>query len=590
MRKKQLGHLLSGSLLALIFITPIHAAAISEPLGPAAQPSSAAPAPAAPGDASIKNEIDEHPAAIDVQIADKLRAIMTSGPLDKRIERAPEREATAAFYAARNYAPLWIADGQPDSRAKSVIAQLENAAADGLDAADYRIPTFGTSAEALADADITLTNSVLTYARHLATGRIAPGRVVSEVDYGDHTPPPADILRKLAEATDAGAALESFNPPHSGFRALKAKLAELRSRTFQPALVGDDAPVRPVRRGARVRKISAAVASRSKPDQAIDRVIANMERWRWLPRDLGHTYVMVNIPDYSLKVVHDHQVQWRTKIVAGKPKTPTPLLTASMDTVLLNPSWHVPQSIIRKELLPRYGSDPTIFARMGLKVKRERDGTLSVTQPPGARNALGRIKFNFTNEFSVYLHDTPEKRLFAADKRAFSHGCMRVENPTEFGEIILHLAMNGPTPNAQQLSAMFGRGERSFRLTDRPMVHLTYQTAFVDDAGKLQQREDVYGMDERIENILDKDARRVADAAAQQDPKRERASTQANQAVLRRVERGEAANASEFFDHMPRGQARRAPTRLKPAVAGPGVLAETHDSPPPRPFLAIFGR
>ena len=592
MRKRQFGHLLSGSLLALIFITPIHAAAISEPLGPATQPPSAAPAPAAPGDAGIKNEVDEHPAAIDAQIADKLRAIMTSGPFDKRIERAPEREAMAAFYAARNYAPLWIADGQPDSRAKSVIAQLENAAADGLDAADYRIPAFGTSAgaEALADADITLTYSVLTYARHLATGRIAPGRVVSEVDYGDHTPPPADILRKLAEATDAGATLESFNPPHAGFQALKAKLAELRGGIFQPALVGDDAPVRPAGRAARVQKISAIVASRSKPDQAIDRVIANMERWRWLPRDLGHTYVMVNIPDYSLKVVHDHQVQWRTKIVAGKPKTPTPLLTASMDTVLLNPSWHVPQSIIRKELLPRYGGDPTIFARMGLKVKRERDGTLSVTQPPGARNALGRIKFNFTNEFSVYLHDTPEKRLFAADKRAFSHGCMRVENPTEFGEIILHLAMNGPTPNAQQLSAMFGRGERYFRLTDRPMVHLTYQTAFVDDAGKLQQREDVYGMDERIENILHKDGRRIADAAAQQDTKRERASTQANQAVLRRVERGEAPNASEFFGHMPRGQARRTPTRLKPAAAGPGVLAETHDSPPPRPFLAIFGR
>jgi hypothetical protein len=167
---------------------------------------------------------------------------------------------------------------------------------------------------------------------------------------------------------------------------------------------------------------------------------------------------------------------------------------------------------------------------------------------------------------------------------------MRVENPTEFGEIILHLAMNGPTPNAQQLSAMFGRDERSFRLTDRPMVHLTYQTAFVDDAGKLQQREDVYSMDERIENILHKDGRRIADAAAQQDIKRERASAQANQAVLRRVERGEAPNASEFFDHMPRGQARRAPTRLKPAAAGSRVLAETQDSPPPRPFLAIFGR
>ena len=211
-----------------------------------------------------------------------------------------------------------------------------------------------------------------------------------------------------------------------------------------------------------------------------------MERWRWLPRDLGKTYVMVNIPDYTLKVVHDHQVVWRTKIVAGKPQTPTPLLTASMDSVLVNPSWYVPQSIIQNELLPLYASDPNIFDRMGLEVKKGPDGNINVVQPPGAANALGRIKFNFPNKFQVYLHDTPEKRLFAADKRAFSHGCMRVEDPTKFGEIMLHLAMNGRTPDSRQLYAMFGQDERTFKLTSRPMVHLTYQTAFVDDAGKLR--------------------------------------------------------------------------------------------------------
>ena len=192
-----------------------------------------------------------------------------------------------------------------------------------------------------------------------------------------------------------------------------------------------------------------------------------MERWRWLPRDLGKTYVMVNIPDFTLKVVHDHQEQWHTKIVAGKPQTPTPLLTASMDTILVNPSWHVPQSIIQNELLPRYGRDPNIFTRMGLKVKRRPDGTLTVTQPPGAANALGRIKFNFPNKFQVYLHDTPQKQLFAADKRAFSHGCMRVEDPTKFGEVMLHLAMNGPAPNSQQLIASV-RARRAHFQAHRP--------------------------------------------------------------------------------------------------------------------------
>ncbi len=589
MRKKQFGQLLSGTVLALIVTSPLYAAVPDNP-GSAVQLPSVAPAAG-----SIPGTVEEHPAAIEAQIADKLRAVITSGQFDKRIDRAPDREAMAAFYAARNYAPLWTADGKLDARAKAVIAQLENAAADGLDAADYRVPAFGaaTSAEALADADITLTYSALTYARHLAAGQIAPARVAREVDYGDHTPAPADILRKIADAADADVALESFNPPHRGFLALKAKLAELRARVMAEPLGVADTPARPAARSARTRKSPGASTN---PAEEIARVVANMERWRWLPRNLGHTYVMVNIPDYSLKVVHDHEEEWHTKIVAGKPQTPTPLLTAAMDTVLVNPSWHVPQSIIKHEFLPRYGRDPNIFARMGLEVKRNHDGTLSVTQPPGAHNALGRIKFNFENKFAVYLHDTPQKQLFAADKRAFSHGCMRVENPTKFGEIMLQLAMNGPTPDAQQLSAMFGRELHAFKLTDRPMVHLTYQTAFVDDSGKLQQREDIYGFDERIRTILNSGERLIADMALPEDGKRAQASAEANQEMLRRVERAEASNVSEFFDHLPSPPLRSEPrhvsarSRLQPVAANPGFRGEAQQSPLPRPFLAIFGR
>jgi murein L,D-transpeptidase YcbB/YkuD len=592
MRKKQFGQLLSGSVLALIVTSPLYAAVPDNP-GSAVQSPSVAPA-AAPAAGSTRGTVEQHPAALDAQIAGKLRAVITSGQFDKRIDRAPDREAMAAFYAARNYAPLWSADGKLDARAKAVIAQLENAAADGLDAADYQVPAFGkaNSAEALADADLTLSYSVLTYARHLATGRIAPSRVVNEVDYGDHTPAPADILRKIAGAADAGVALESFNPPHRGFVALKAKLAELRARAMAEPLGVADTPARPAAKSARVRKSAAS----SNPAEEIDRVVANMERWRWLPRDLGHTYVMVNIPDYSLKVVHEHEEEWHTKIVAGKPQTPTPLLTAAMDTVLVNPSWHVPQSIIKHEFLPRYGRDPNIFARMGLEVKRNHDGTLSVTQPPGARNALGRIKFNFENKYAVYLHDTPQKQLFSADKRAFSHGCMRVENPTKFGEIMLQLAMNGPTPDAEQLSAMFGRDLHTFKLTDRPMVHLTYQTAFIDDSGKLQQREDVYGFDERIRTILHSGERLIADMALPEDGKRAQASAEANQDVLRRVERAEASNVSEYFEHLPSAPLRTEPrhvsarTRLQPVAAAPGFRGETQQSPLPRPFLAIFGQ
>jgi L,D-transpeptidase YcbB len=278
-------------------------------------------------------------------------------------------------------------------------------------------------------------------------------------------------------------------------------------------------------------------------------VTANMERWRWLPRDLGKTYVMVNIPDYTLKVVRDGGLVWRTKIVAGKPQTPTPLLSASMDNVMVNPSWYVPQSIIQNELLPLYASDPNIFDRMGLEVKRGPDGNINVVQPPGAANALGRIKFNFPNKFQVYLHDTPEKRLFASEKRAFSHGCMRVEDPTKFGEIMLHLAMTGPTPSSQQLMSMFGHEEKIYKLVTHPTVHLTYQTAFVDD-GKLMLRDDIYGFDGRINAILHSDERRIADVAPPQDPKRDAATAKSNQEILSRVERREAQNPFSFFERL----------------------------------------
>jgi murein L,D-transpeptidase YcbB/YkuD len=550
-------NLLAGTMLAMIAMPALAVAAPDRAETPVLLPPAINAAPVAPP-ATV-----EQAGISDARIADRLRAIVMDKPLGLRIDRAPERQAVEAFYAARKYAPLWSSEGHPNARAQSVIAQLKNAAADGLDPADYPVPAFDAAADAerLADDDLRLTNSALTFARHLASGRVAPTRVLAEVDYGSHTPDPADILRKITEAGDAGAALESYNPPHDGFRALKAKLAEL------------------------------------KPGQEIDHVLANMERWRWLPRDLGKTYVMVNIPDFSLKVVHDHQEQWRTKIIAGKPQTPTPLLSAAMDNVLVNPSWHVPQSIIQNELLPRYGGDPNIFSRMGLQVKRRPDGTLSVTQPPGAANALGRIKFNFPNKFQVYLHDTPNKRLFTSDKRAFSHGCMRVQDPTKFGEIMLHLAMNGPTPNSQQISALFGRDERTFKLTDRPMVHLTYQTAFVD-GGRLVLRDDIYGFDARISAILRGAERRIADVTPPPDPKRDLATAKASQDILRRVERGEADNALKLLDQVSREPARTArsepkrPAGTKPraVAAASGFHQPTPTSPFALPFLAIFGR
>ena len=137
----------------------------------------------------------------------------------------------------------------------------------------------------------------------------------------------------------------------------------------------------------------------------IDLVIANMERWRWTPHDLGKTYVLVNLPDYMLYVVRNGQQVWATKIVDGKPETPTPIMTAEMKSITINPTWNIPDTIAAKEYLPLMPEDSTILERMGLTVTHNRDNTIHISQPPGPNNALGQLRFNFPNKFLVYQHD-----------------------------------------------------------------------------------------------------------------------------------------------------------------------------------------
>jgi murein L,D-transpeptidase YcbB/YkuD len=406
----------------------------------------------------------------DRAVAEKLRDLLATQS-DKFFGGKNERAAVEAFYQARSLAPLWLEKGVENARAQSAIARLKNADADGLEPGDYKTPSFtGLDPEALAAAELKLTRAVLTYARHVQAGRFAYTRVSRNIELPQAAPEPADVLRGVADAGDVGKALDLFSPQNEPYRKLKAVLAELRAK---PGAAKNDA-------------------------KQIETIVANMERWRWYPRDLGDAHVLVNQPDFTLKVMHNGGQVWTTRIVIGKPGMATPLLSETMKTITVNPTWTVPQSIVRNEYLPALAQDPTVLSRMGLHVSYNSGGGVTITQPPGAGNALGRVRFNFRNRFSVYQHDTPDKYYFAHEVRAYSHGCMRVQDPAKYAEVLLNIARPQEHWTAARVQSMYGRGEQDLQLQPTPIwVHLTYQTAFVDNAGKLQFRRDIYNLDSR---------------------------------------------------------------------------------------------
>ena len=234
------------------------------------------------------------------------------------------------------------------------------------------------------------------------------------------------------------------------------------------------------------------------PDRLIATVIANMERWRWLPSELGKTHIFVNIPDYRLEMMDGSERIFETRVIVGKPETQTPVFSDKMEFLIVNPSWYVPPSILKKEFLPRLASDPEYASKRGYEVIR-RGNAVSVRQPPGERNALGYIKFMFPNDHAVYLHDTPTRHLFARDARAFSHGCVRVEGPFRLAERVLRQSLG---LSEKELRAMIGRGERTLKLSEHIPVHLAYFTVDVDEAGQLRSRNDIYGHDARLRKAL----------------------------------------------------------------------------------------
>lgn len=506
------------------------------------------------------------------------------------------KKAVAAFYAARNHKPLWTADGAPTLTAYRLVARMERADDDGLSPEDYALPADLISqvgrldAEDAARFERALSAALLTYAEHAQAGRVEPSSLSGYITAAPEKPEPGVVLDTLASSADPVAALDGYNPPHSGFQALRKTLADLRKAAAEEsgppvvpagkvlkegvrdervailrarlglapveaqetaqadaagttgqgasdasARVQGETPGDPTLFDAAVKdavfafqeenglhadgivgpRTLLALNATADDGMAISDVIANMERWRWLPRDLGAFHVFVNIPEFKVRLVRDGDVVHETRVVVGKPANQTPVFSDEMDHLIVNPYWNVPYSIASQELLPSIQVNPSGYlgsrnyevlagGRVVNPSSIDWSGvnlrSVRIRQRPGAGNALGRIKFMFPNQHSVYLHDTPSKSLFNRSARAFSHGCVRVEDPFDFADALLQF---DPQWDAAALKKMVGGSEKRVDLKRHIPVHLTYFTAHVDEAGRLQRRPDIYGHNARLTKALE---------------------------------------------------------------------------------------
>jgi murein L,D-transpeptidase YcbB/YkuD len=411
--------------------------------------------------------------------------------------------ALVEYYSAPDQPLLWVDENGLTGRAKSVIAEIAKANEYGLRAGDYNLPKpfnphDASATSSLADAEIKLSFAVLGYARGARGGRIDPSRLTDNLDPALALPDPLEVLESIAIRSDPAAYLRSFQPDQPQFEALRHVLTELRGRS----------------------------GSNNKTDISngkIRTILINMERWRWLPHGLGPFYVNVNVPEFMLRVIDDGKVIHTARVVVGKPNKQTPIFSQNMQEIVFNPYWNVPNSIKTEELLPYLtqgggrlggGWDTSILESHGLHINyggREVNAaslnwgridirSLDIYQPPGPDNVLGNVKFVFPNKHDVYMHDTPQKLLFAQPIRAESHGCMRVQNPDQLAAVLLKHDQGWT--QGRVASAIANGYDQHTKLKQKIPVYITYFTAWVNHDGSLATFGDVYGHDARMAAAL----------------------------------------------------------------------------------------
>lgn len=496
-------------------------------------------------------------------------ALERPGPL-RIAGRSLDRPVLTRFYRPREFAPAWgPVDGGPE-RASRLLQALTAAEAHGLEPAQYHAEAIrargaGAAAGWSVETELLLTDAFVRYATDLRSGRRPPG--FAEADWGIPAQPfdaVSALTRGLREPTTWTTLLASLPPPTPDYGRLVDALRRYRAIAAQGdwPLVHAGTPLRPGDDDARVAVLRTRLAAedervapgletrydgqledgvrrfqsrhglpadgivgratvRSLNVSAADRaqqITLNLERWRWLPRDFGRHYVVVNVADAMLHVVLDGQTVLASRVVVGDVRHATPVVRTRMDAIILNPRWSVPTSIAVAEILPRIRENARYLAENHMVILERRESDpfglkidwatipsdpfpFRLQQEPGPDNPLGRIKFDIPNRFDVYIHDTPSRSLFMRPVRTASHGCIRVERADD---LALHVLTDGTGRWTKRRleEAIASPGSPRIALARPLPVYILYWTAFVDPDGAVQFRDDVYGRDRRLADLL----------------------------------------------------------------------------------------
>jgi len=489
----------------LIFALGIAAAASATTgLLHAGQPdaaNSAAPAaaygavpPKSAGEAPLAGAIAPAPAMPQAEALRKALSGLAAGASD---EERNERAALLSFYEARGYAPLWLTpEGGLTPQASLLAAEFERAGEWGLDPRDFPLPAklnqqgAAATPEKIAADEIAISRAILKYGRYARGGRIVnPSEQLSS--YLDRRPQllkPRSILDGIAAAAEPGAYLRGLNPAHPQFEMLRQKYLALLARNKQ----------------------KSAEAKR---------LLANMEEWRWMPAGMGDLYIWNNIPDFTQRVVKNGEVIRKARIVAGETDKQTPVFTRSLTKITLKPTWIVPDSIKVREIWPSLLNGGGLMRQWALEV-RTKDGQpvnwhkvnwartdiriFDVIQPNGPKTVLGKVKFSFPSQHTVFMHDTrpADKWMFNVTQRTYSHGCMRVADPMGLVKVVLREDKGW---DAGRVNETFSEGplNNEIAIEHKIPVHMTYFTALVDEDGELHTFPDVYGHERRITLALE---------------------------------------------------------------------------------------